>query len=294
MAFMFPADIKERTEIIQRHLDAVRYHPDLMYDGPVEIEDYDRHRIDEAFKIQLPFADTHLPIILIYGPKLRLFPELYILHDDWKNFWPRYEHALFAYNVQEPQTTVDLLLDIRRWASIYQLDKLRRYLSTNLMIGGAGGSGFDAADGAGDVTEDPIFAAMKTQREIMPDNFQVIFSQEHAHVAWTIQFPTLLPQDDGEDDGEDDGGDDEENTSESAGTEVKSLLFGVTKLGGDFAQSKAKIQQHSEVAAYLKSHNMRFYLPKILEGQTMESYVSDVETKLQDTLLLLKYRQEFD
>ena len=49
---MFPADIKERTEIIQRHLDAVRYHPDLMYDGPVEIEDYDRHRIDEAFKVQ--------------------------------------------------------------------------------------------------------------------------------------------------------------------------------------------------------------------------------------------------
>ena len=77
------------------------------------------------------------------------------------------------------------------------------------MIGGAGGSGFDA-DGAGDVTEDPIFAAMKTQREIIPDNFQVIFSQEHAHVAWTVQFPTLLPQDDGEDDGEDD----EENTSE--------------------------------------------------------------------------------
>jgi len=283
---MFPADVKERTEIIQRHLDAVRYHPDLMYDGPVEIEDYDRHRIDEAFKIQLPFANTHLPIILIYGPKLRLFPELYIIHDDWKNFWPRYEHALFAYNVQEPQTTVDILLDIRRWASIYQLDKLRRYLSTNLMIGGAGGSGFNAVDADG-VAEDPIFAAMRTQREIMPDEFQVIFSQEHAHVAWTVQLAAIIPQDDGEDD--------EENASDGAGTEVKSFLFGVTKLGGDFAEkSKAKMQQHSEVASFLKSHDMRFYLPKIMEGQTMESYVTDVAAKLHETLLILKYRQEFD
>ena len=127
---------------------------------------------------------------------------------------------------------MDLLLDIRRWASIYQLDKLRRYLSTNLMIGGAGGSGFDA-DGAGDVTEDPIFAAMKTQREIMPDNFQVIFSQEHAHVAWTIQFPTLLPQDDGEDDGEDDGGDDEENTSERSVC-VSVELVTLESIGSDF------------------------------------------------------------
>ena len=50
---MFPADPKERTEIIQKHLDAVRYHPDLMYDSPVEIEEYEPNRLEEAFKVQL-------------------------------------------------------------------------------------------------------------------------------------------------------------------------------------------------------------------------------------------------
>jgi len=285
---MFPADPKERTEIIQKHLDAVRYHPDLMYDSPVEIEEFEPNRLEEAFKVQLPFADTHLPIILIYGPKLRLFPELYILHDDWKNFWPRYEHSLFAYNVQDPQTTVDIFLDIRRWASVYQLDKLHRYLSTNLMIGGAGGSGSDAAD-AGGVKDDPIFAAMKTQHEILPHQFQVMFSAEHVHLKWVVQLPALLPQDN------DKEGDTTNSGENPVGTEVKCLLIGVTELGGEFSENtKAKFQLHSEVTSFIKSHDMRFYLPKILEGQTMESYVTDVATKLQDTLLTLNYKQEFD
>jgi len=268
-----------RESVISRHLKAVRKNPDLMRAGKILIEGYDIDRIKDVFKIDLPYAHTHIPVLLAYSSRLHLPPELYLKHDDWPNFVPRLD-SIASYDMDCPETTVAMFQEVVGRATSFQLNCLRR------------ASAASSTDPFIVTIDDAVVRAFEMLAQIMPNQLQLVYDASKGEIAWTVQLVALIPNT---------GAEGTENVetvgangsghSKTSVVEGRYLIKGKTSVT-DIHQTKCSVEMFSQFLSQLSSffsgNKLRLSLP-MLKDDRLDHYVESIAALVQETVFLISF-----
>jgi len=243
----------ERKSEVKKQLQAVQKFVLFQRGQKVPIKAHQRERMRGVFCIELPYANTHLPLLVAFPVRSQLPPEIYVQHDSFKDFFPELE-SIKSYGQESPLgqefDTAFVLKELAIKASEYQVLVLKE----------------------NDLVDGEVKSAIEDLHRVMPNSTQVMTEQTEVH--WLVYLDHDIVGSDGSPYG------------------THAVLKGTTSLAS-LADTKITMDLYGKCGNFYKGMDTKLNLPPFdHKDEPLHYYVSKVAALLSATMKALYYAKE--